>query len=179
MYKFIYRIGLASALLFALAGCESNKSLVGAYFDLDTDLKIEFIAEADINPDDAGVASPVFIRLYELKSEKMVKRASFIDLYEQGPKALGADLVAEMRQLKRFKPGETREENFVLSKETFYIALFAEFLDYKESEFKLVIPVVANNVFRNTAKVRISGNRLELADKQATPDPAQQSEKQQ
>ena len=147
-----------------LASCASNKSLVGEYFDLDTDLKIEFVVDADINPDDEGVASPLFVRLYELQSDKMIKKADFLDLYEQEKKVLGADLSAEPRRLKRFKPGENRTVNLVLDKKTLYVALYAEFMDFKEAKYKLVVPVVANNVFRNAARIRISGNRIILED---------------
>jgi type VI secretion system protein VasD len=147
-------------LLTTLSACQSNKSLVGEYFDLDTDLKIEFIVDSDINQDELGIASPLFIRLYELKSEKMMKKADFIDIYEKDKEALGADMVGEAHKLKRFTPGQNRIESFVLDKDTQYVALYAEFFDFKESRFKLIFPVVANNVFRNSIKIRVSGNQL-------------------
>lgn len=147
-------------LLTILSGCQSNKSLVGEYFDLDTDLKIDFIVDSDINQDELGIASPLFIRMYELKSDKMMKKADFIDIYEKDKETLGADMIGEMHKLKRFTPGQNRTENFVLEKNTQYVALYAEFFDFKESKFKLIFPVVANNVFRNSIKIRISGNQL-------------------
>ncbi len=155
---------LLIALLNGLAGCQSDKSLVGGYFNLDTDLKMEFIVEAGINPDEQGVGSPLFLRMYQLKSSSMIDKADFIDLYEQDKKTLGADLVGEVQRLNRFKPGENRIELFVLDQKTKYVALYAEFLDFKESKFKLVIPVVTNNVFRNSAVIRISGNEILLND---------------
>ena len=147
-------------LLFNVAACQSNKSIVGEYFNLDTDLKIDFIIDADINQDEQGIASPLFIRMYELKSEKMMKKADFIDIYEKDKETLGADLVGEVHKLKRFTPGQNRTESFVLDKGTQYVGLYAEFFDFKESKFKLTFPVVANNVFRNSIKIRVSGNQL-------------------
>jgi hypothetical protein len=38
--------------------------------------------------------------------------------------------------------------------------LYAEFLEFKDSKYKLIIPVVANNVFRNSVVIRVSGNEL-------------------
>ena len=96
-----------------------------------------------------------------MKAKKIINKADFIDLYERDKEVLGADLVTS-RKLKRFKPGESREEHFVLDKGTKYIALYAEFLDFKESGFRLVIPVVTNNVFRNTAIINVTGNTLIL-----------------
>lgn len=151
---------LVLLLMVAVSSCQTNKSLVGEYFDLDTDLKIDFIVDSDVNQDEMGIASPLFVRMYQLKSDKMMKKADFIDIYEKDKETLGADLVGEVRKLKRFTPGEQRSEQFVLDKKTTYVALYAEFVDYKESKFKLIFPVVANNVFRNQITVRISGNQL-------------------
>ncbi len=146
-----------------LTACQTMNSKVGSYFELDTDLQIDFIVDADINPDESGSASPLFIRMYELKSDKMMGKSDFIDLYERDKEVLGADLVAR-HELKRFKPGESRTEHFVLEKTADHVALFAEFLDFKDSKYKLIIPVVANNVFRNKVSIQVSGNELILKE---------------
>lgn len=147
---------IASSILIA---CQAVNSSVGGYFDLDTDIQIEFVVDADINPDESGKASPLFIRLYELSSKKMMKRADFIEIYERDKEVLGSDMVA-VHKLKRLIPGEGREEHIVLDKKTNYVALYAEFLDFKEAKYKLIIPVVANNVFRDSVVIRVSGNKL-------------------
>lgn len=151
----------ALALLLSLAACQSDKSTLGGFFDLDTDVKIQFIVDADINPDEQGTASPLFMRMYELKTQKTMKKADFIDLYEKDKKVLGADMVTK-HKLKRFTPGEQRTEKFVLNKDTQYVALYAEFLNFSDSKYKLVFPVVVNNVFRNSYTIRVSGNELLL-----------------
>ena len=162
--KYLIKLSFIVVTGLILISCQSNKSLVGGYLDLDTDITIEFIVDADSNPDEAGVGSPLFVRMYELKSSKMMQKADFIDLFEQDKKTLGADMVGDIHRFKRFKPGEDRTENFVLSPKTQYIALYAEFLDFQESKFKLVVPVVVNNVFRNSVTVRIAGNEMTLND---------------
>lgn len=149
------------SLLAITTSCQTINSKVGTYFELDTDLQIDFVVESDINPDETGKASPLFIRMYELKKDKMASRADFIELYERDKEALGADLVTK-HELKRFKPGESRSEHFVVNKAANHVALFAEFLNYKDSRFKLIIPVVANNVFQNKVSVLVSGNELTL-----------------
>ena len=45
-------------------------------------------------------------------------------------------------------------------KKTNFVALYAEFLEFKDSKYKLIIPVVANNVIRTAATIRVSGNEL-------------------
>lgn len=147
------------AILSVLSACQSMNATVGGYLGLDTDLKIDFMVDADINPDELGKASPLFIRMYELSSKKMMKKADFIEIYERDKEILGADMIA-VHKLKRLKPGESRTEHFVLDKKTHYVALYAEFLEFKDSKYKLIIPVVANNVFRNSVVIRVSGNEL-------------------
>ncbi len=135
------KINYSTGLIFLLSicamlgACQSNKSTVGGFFDLDTDLKIEFVVDADINPDGQGSASPLFVRMYQLKSEKMMNNADFIDLYEQDGKTLGADMIGEVRKLKPFKPGENRTEIFVLDANAQYVAFYGEFQDFEDLKF--------------------------------------------
>jgi len=142
-----------------LSSCSSLNGSVGSYFNMDTDLQVDFVVDADINPDELDNPSPLFIRMYELKTSKMIKKADFIDIYERDKKVLGADMIA-VHKLKRFKPGESRTEHFVLNKKTHYVAFYAEFLKFKDSKYKVVVPVVAENVIQTTTKVRVSGNEL-------------------
>jgi type VI secretion system protein VasD len=155
----IFKVTLMTILLIGLSACQSMNGAVGGYFGLDTDLQIDFQVDADINPDELGKASPLFIRMYELQAKKMMKKADFIEIYERDKEVLGADLVTS-HKLKHFKPGKSRVEHFVLSPKTRYVALYGEFLEFKDSKFKLIIPVVANNVFRNSVIIRVSGNEL-------------------
>lgn len=152
-------------LLAALSsGCSSLNNAIGDYLELDTDLQIIFNVESDINPDDTNKPSPVFLRLYELKSTKMFNKSDFIDLYEKDKDILGADLV-KVQKIKRLKPGESRDDHFVLEKDTQYVALYAEFLKYRDSEYRIVIPVTRHNIVRTTAHVSLSGNSINLLNK--------------
>lgn len=155
----IFKLSIIFISFGFLTACQSMNAAVGGYLGLDTDLEIQFIVDADINPDELDKASPLFIRMYELKTKKMMKKADFIEIYERDKEVLGADLI-NSHKLKRFKPGENRTEHFVLDEKTHYVALYAEFLEFKESKYKLIIPVVANNVVRNTVIIRVSGNKL-------------------
>ncbi|RDH83838.1 MAG: type VI secretion system lipoprotein TssJ [endosymbiont of Galathealinum brachiosum] len=155
----LLKLILITSFFAVLTACQSMNGAVGGYFGLDTDLEITFEVDADTNPDELGKPSPVFIRMYELKSKKMMKKSDFIELYERDKEVLGADMLA-VHKLKHFKPGDNRSEHFVLSPKTHYVALYAEFLEYKHSKYKLIIPVVANNVFRNSVSIRVSGNEL-------------------
>ncbi len=159
--KIIERLaGIAFMLtLLALAGCTEVNSKVGGMLKLNTDLKLQFVAGNNLNPDENHTASPVFIRLYELSSDKAFAKADFLDLYENDEATLGKDLIAK-QELSRLLPGETRSENFVMDKETRYVAMFAEFFQYKNSRFKVIFPVTANNIIKDRVLIEINDNQM-------------------
>jgi len=159
----ILHLALLAGLLLLQTACTAVNSGVGGYFGLDTDLKITFVADADINPDEKKKPSPLYIRMYELKSTKMFNKADFISLYERDSEIIGADLIA-VQKLKPLKPGETRDDFLVLDNKTTYVALYAEFLQYKDAVYRVVIPVTATNVVTSSATIRISGNALKIID---------------
>ncbi len=151
-------------ILSSLSGCSALNTAAGTVVRGDTDLKITFKVDADINPDDNKKPSPLFVRMYELKSTKMFDKADFIDLFERDEEILGADLLAK-QELKRLKPGEDRKEHFrSLNKETLFVGLYAEFLQYKGSQYKLVIPVTRRNLIANSVTVQVSGNNIRKLD---------------
>ena len=156
-------LALIAGVLINISGCTAINQGVGGYLGLDTDLKLSFAVDADINPDERKKPSPLYLRMYELKSTKMFNKADFISLYERDSEVLGADLIA-VQKLKPLKPGENRDDSFVLDSKTTYIALYAEFLQYKDSVYRVIIPVVPNNVVSTTATIRISGNKLKVIE---------------
>lgn len=156
-------IFLITPLLLSIGSCTSLNGWVGSKFGFDTDLTLVLRVDSDINPDDKRKPSPLYIRLYELKATKMLRNADFLGLYERDTEVLGADFVAK-QELKRILPGGNRMDSFVLHKETRYIALYAEFLDYKAAKYIVIAPVVANNVISTTVTVRVSKNNIILID---------------
>lgn len=144
-----------------LWGCTKVNSGVVGMFDLDTDLKVIFIAGKDINPDEKHSPSPLYIRLYELTSDHAFIKADFLALYEKDDALLGKDLIAK-RELNRIVPGESREETLVLDPKTRYVALFAEYFEYKNAKYKLIFPVTSKNVIKNTVRIELSGNNMLL-----------------
>lgn len=146
-----------------LSACTSVNHKVGSVLNLDTDLKLELTAGGTINPDEKNVPSPVFIRLYELKSTAAFNKADFIDLYESDTEVLADSLVAK-QELKRLIPATRRTDQLVLNKDTEYVALFAEFYRYKDSKAKVVFPVTASNVVRNSIKIEVVGNEIRLVE---------------
>jgi type VI secretion system protein VasD len=161
-----HRIGLTAlcCLMFLLlSGCSSSKSRVGGVLNLDTDLKLTFQVDNDLNPDQNKRSSPVIVRLYELNGVAAFDSADFVDIYERDEELLGKALVGK-QVFRPMVPGETRQESFVLNPGATHVALYAEFSQYRDSVYKVVFPVTQNNVIRNAVNVRISGNRLSLME---------------
>lgn len=158
------KVIFGALLLLALIGCSSSKSRVGGVFNLDTDLKLTLQVGSDINPDDNNRPSPVFVRLYQLKSTTAFDKADFIDIYERDKEIFGGDII-NTQTLKPLVPGETRTERLVLEPGARAIAIYAEFSQYPGSTYKVTFPVTENNVIRNAETIRISGRTLALVKK--------------
>lgn len=149
------------AVLLTLSGCTKVNSGMVGMLNLDTDLKVVLDVGVNINPDEKHSPSPLYIRFYELASDKVFTKLDFLELYENDTALLGKDLIAK-QELDAVLPGSPREETFVLNPETRYVALFAEFYEYKDAQYKVVFPVTSSNVVKNKVRVEISDNKLLL-----------------
>lgn len=161
MFKgnFVVKTLLLLSVIVMITGCETVNHRLGAALNLDTDLKLEIYADKYINPDEQDQSSPVSIRLYELTSAKVFEKTDFIDLFERDEEILGDTFVTK-QTLKTLVPSTARVESFVLSKNTRYIALFAEFYRYKGAKAKLFFPVTSSNVVRNSIRINVSENTI-------------------
>ncbi len=164
MFKgnFVVKTLLLLSVIVMITGCETVNHRLGAALNLDTDLKLEIYADKYINPDEQDQSSPVYIRFYELTSEKLFENADFIDLFERDKEILGNTFIART-MLKRIVPSTLRTERFVLSEDTRYIALFAEFYRYKDAKTMIFFPVTSSNVVRNSIRINVKGNTISLA----------------
>lgn len=158
---YLYRLLGIFVVFLSVSGCAKLNSGLAGTLDLDTDFMLELKADATINPDHNNEPSPLFVRMYELKSENAFKQANFLELYENDKDVLKAELVAR-HDLKSLTPGQSVSGKYVLAKETAFIGLYAEFSQYKDSGYKLIIPVVQKNVVTSHAVAAISGNEIKL-----------------
>lgn len=156
-------VGGLAVFALALTACSSQESKVGGMLNLETNMTLTLQADANINPDHQDESSPVFIRLYELKSRNAFDGADFIELYERDKAVLG-DTFVQRRKLSRIAPGESREHDLVLDNNTRYVGLVAEFFQYQDAAYKVIFPVTAKNVFRDDVRVRISGNQISVVN---------------
>lgn len=97
----------------------------------------EIVADRGLNPDAAGTAKPVLLRLYELKAAAAFERASFLDLIEKDEAALGADFVRREEWL--ITPGEKRSIDRKGNAEVRSFGLLAAFRDLERSSWRATI----------------------------------------
>ncbi|HMU66308.1 MAG TPA: type VI secretion system lipoprotein TssJ [Cellvibrionaceae bacterium] len=163
IWNTLWQLTLLLGLGLGLASCTKVNG-TGKTIGLDTDLKLTIQADMDINPDANNRPSPVFVRMYELKSPMIFHQADFMTLYNKDKAVLEADFV-NRQDLKIFVPGDKRESNLVLNPGTKFVALYAEFLQYQNANYKVIFPVTPGNIVGNRISVKITGNHMVLVEK--------------
>jgi len=152
----------------SLTACQSTfkeyvAQPVGKLFNWDTEVELQFLVEPDINPDDTknNQPSPLVVRIYELADKEQFQHAQFRDIFFNDKKTLGDDFI-KVHVLKPFLPGKNRIDKFTLKKGTAYVGLFAEFVQYKDAKFSIVVPVDAYLTTR--PEIRLSYHSISLVD---------------
>lgn len=138
-------------LLVALAGCSSSPAIVKGGVSTDSSL----------NPDSQGRASPVVIRLFELRSVAAFDSADFPSLYERESEALGADLVARDEMI--LQPGEQKKLERTLQADTKFVGVIAAFRDLDRAQWRASMAIKPEK--KNKFFIKLEGNSLSLSAK--------------
>jgi len=99
-----------------------------------TSVVLEFNAAGDINPNADGRASPLGVRIYQLKAYRKFGKAGFFTLYDNDDDVLGSDLIKKQEIL--LKPNEKRTVFFEAEDDTATIGLIGLFIDYDSVQWK-------------------------------------------
>jgi type VI secretion system protein VasD len=129
-----------SALL--LNGCGSEPVKEEPKPPPETKIQVNIVVSDKVNPDINNRASPIVVRLYELKNIGKFEEADFYKIFEDYEGALGSDLVASEKF--HFKPGDTKTLGHTVSPDTKYIAVTASFRDFNQSVWRDSIAIEAN-----------------------------------
>ncbi|WP_105403552.1 type VI secretion system lipoprotein TssJ [Neorhizobium sp. T7_12] len=90
-------------------------------------------ADAAVNPGETKLASPVVIRIYELKSLKAFNNATYFE-FDDEAKLLGADLISS-REFEML-PGTEKKYDREISSEAAYIGVVASFRDMQSAQWR-------------------------------------------
>jgi type VI secretion system protein VasD len=117
-------------------------------------IEISVAARADVNPDVAGRASPVLVRIYELKDQVPFITASFLALFGNDTAVLGNSLQA--RQELMLNPGQGQTLRREARPETRFIAVMTAYQDFEHASWRAITAVPPNA----TTMVQIVVGRL-------------------
>jgi type VI secretion system protein VasD len=111
---------------------------------------IEFTVQAapGLNPDQAGRASPVVFRLYQLASPSAFNEADFFQLFEQDSTVLAADLVAKDEFV--MAPGATETVVRELRPDARFVGLMASYRDIDNAVWRTSLAIPPNETTRRT-----------------------------
>lgn len=92
-----------------------------------------------LNPDLENRASPVVLRIYQLKSGDTLKNSDFFEVYENDEVLLGKDIT--YRKELELKPNDELVLSSKLKEETLFLGVFAAFRDLDEAVWQLVVEI--------------------------------------
>jgi len=100
--------------------------------------RVALSASADANPDASGKASPVVVRIYQLKGDTAFTGAEFFALYDDEMKVLGPELIG--REEFVLTPAEKRTVEMQVSGAARFVGVIAAFRDIRNSQWRVIIP---------------------------------------
>ncbi|VWD04759.1 type VI secretion protein [Burkholderia lata] len=127
-----YRVSAAAAAaVLLLSGCGAWQSVSDAssnayravFFKQVKVLDVDLTARAALNPDDAGRATSVAVRVYQLKDRKSFDAAPYDDLLKNDRTVLAQDLQADMSTI--VSPGASASLSQPMRADTRYVAVVA------------------------------------------------------
>ncbi|MCE0557530.1 MULTISPECIES: type VI secretion system lipoprotein TssJ [unclassified Motilimonas] len=151
------RLLLISIGIWLLSACSSAPEPIATPFQL------TLSSDGLINPYQDNDANPVVLRLYQLRDEQAFKQASYIELYHNDNQVLAKDLVSK-QLLAPFLPARELSMTLDIHRDSRFIAVFAEFANYQDSQASTVIALpetAEQRLFLN-----ISGNTVLLTSQE-------------
>lgn len=130
------RIALVSLLLVAAAGCSWSGNDEAPP---DTVARLTLIAMDDVNPNVAGVPSPIMVIFYELAEPQGFEGAEFSQLFYDDGSTLGSDVRARVEY--RVEPGRIVRTNRVLDPDTRHLGFVAGYREIERAEWRILTEV--------------------------------------
>jgi type VI secretion system protein VasD len=137
--------GLCLMLCLALAGCGTKPTLIQG----------QLSATADVNPDSNGRASPIVVRVYDLKAVAAFETADFFSLWDKDQATLGADVTGRDEYLMR--PGEERKLERAPQNGAAFLGVVAAFRDIEHARWRATVAVPPNTTTELTIKLDARG----------------------
>jgi type VI secretion system protein VasD len=139
-------MGVLLAALF-VAGCGSAPAKPAA-------AKAKITASADVNPNSEGRASPIHVRIFQLKEDGAFMGADYWALSDKEQDTLAGALVQRLEF--DLSPGESREFELKISPDARVLGLMAEYNDYRNAQWRVVAKAPNKTLLDLVKKDRVS-----------------------
>lgn len=137
---------VAAVTSIALSGCIADAAsgvttavIEKLFEDGPTEIWASIEADSDINPDSDGVASPLVVRMYHLKSPTAFNNATFFALYDSDTAELGDDLKG--KEELELQPGQKLELERELDPDVHFVGFIAGYRDIDNAAWRAVAEV--------------------------------------
>jgi len=120
-------------------------------------VELSFAASDDINPDNAGRASPVNVRYYQLGATGAFEKGDYFQIYDKETAVLGSDLLG--REDVQLVPGGTQKVSFEAKHDTKFIGVIASFRDITQAVWRADVPIPPNQ----TTKLKVQLEKLKVS----------------
>lgn len=141
-----------------LGGCSSSGS--SPTFLPPFKVEVNIISENDINVYSDGSAHPVVIRIYQLREIGAFNKSEFLELYNQDRSVLNEALV-DMINISPVLPGKTKKISLDVQQEARYLAVLAEFANYRQLVTKSYISL-AEDPDEYPVYIRITSAEIDI-----------------
>lgn len=149
---------LAAGLLLALSACATHPPKP-------VQATAIWSAGAHVNPNADGRASPVVVRVYQLRSDAQFRDAGFFALYNHEKQTLGNSLIA--REERTLLPGQQLQMSLPLSKQARFIGAIAAFRDIRGAHWRAIVGTPHKSLLRLLARrsitIHVDGDAITLS----------------
>lgn len=144
--------------ILVLGGCSSSGS--SPTFLPPFKVEVNIIPTDDINIYSDGSPHPVSIRIYQLREIGAFNKSEFLELYNQDRSVLNEALV-DMINISPILPGKSKKISLDIQQEARYLAVLAEFANYRQLITKSYISLT-DNPDENPVYIRITSTEIDI-----------------
>lgn len=150
------RLALTALAALALAGCAGKPIALPPVFKPDpTVVRLQLTADAMVNTDSRGRATPVVVRYYVLQNTAAFDSADFFSLFERDEALLGAAQL--VREEATLRPGQTLKVELSPQGEAKHLAVLAAYRDVNKIRWRATAPIPQNKTMAYTVRVGAQG----------------------
>lgn len=132
-----------------------------------SEIQLQVLAGADVNPDARKRASPVTVRIYALKSAAPFEAADFFSLFDKDTATLGSELVQREEFLMR--PGDQKAVPMKFGPEVKAIGVLVAYRDLERARWRDVHTIDIGKAV--DLKVRLNGSQIAFESRLLPPPP--------